>query len=461
MKTLLFIGEILLAIALLGAGAYAIYKFRDKLGKVRGQLQWNKRTYISMFLLSLPIMIGITCMFFGAPWFILALWSLISVPYTYVSFFTSDIDQHYYVTLFGKNVGIIRSGSGLHLLAWPFFKTHAIPTEIVEGVFPCKENKIFFGDDTEALPMGMTRPYRIQSNNTDSKFQVPIIGIPKPEDIPTDQPEKRAFVEKLQRELTNLYKMIDDADVKHEEDDPLAHRLALEPRFLVKYKPLLDETLDDEAFSKQAEQFFKKFKDAEDLRGNVEESTLNILSNIFGKKLPRTLVDHQEIISEIMKLRLQFIYFDAGVDILEEGTGVQKIGVSKSVNKAIALNASAAAEKSAAIKKAEGEAKASELANNVELEKTKKANELAMTRLEKENELAGKKEQQILEGKALGMEKLLEKIGAKTSKEKIHAFELTVLENVLPETDLTVIAGQDGGGLGDLSKLLTKKLTNK
>lgn len=423
------------------------------------RLRWNKFTRFSLVVLALPIVLGAMLVIkYGAPWIILALITMICINWFIISLFTSDVQNHYYVTRFGKNAGIIRAGSGLHLLLYPIYDTKKIVTEIIEIYYPDKEENLFFGDEN-AIPPGKTKPYRITTNNTDDPFQKPVVDIPKVTEIPIADKEMRKYVKDTHKKLDYLHGIIDADPTRVDDNDPLAQRQTMEPRTMTKLQILIDDTNpNDEELAKEAENFFKRFRDVDDLIRAVGLTSEDILSNIFGKKLPRTIIKNQEVISVIMATRLRYIYGNKGVKISH--ASILNAGVPESVSRAIALASTAAANKKATITAGEATAKVTELTNKVELSRVKEANSLAMIRLARENELAGEKEKQLLVGKAEGLEELYKKTGVTTSEEKIHLLELEVLEKVLPGTELTILNG-GAGSISDLASLATKQLVKK
>lgn len=381
---------------------------------------------------------------FNVPWVFPVLMFILLMVYLLISLFESDIDKHYYVTFFGKNMGIVRAGSGLHIIPLLLFDIDPIVTETIEDSFPAKEENIDFSSDDEkvGIPNGKVKTYRITTNGKNVEFT-------DPEDV-NNSPIKSEIIE-LHKELNSQIK-----DYKPYENDVLEKRITLEPRFLVKYR-IISECENDEELADAAEQFFKKFSSMADLRNAIGVTTYDILANIFGKTTPSTLVTFQELISKLVHLRLKGIYDDKGVQIIH--FGLANPGIPHELSSKMSDAAEAIAVKDKKIIEAQAERESTLLKETARLEIKEKENKVEIDRKQKEAEVAGTAKLLLYEAEAKGVIKLAKSLGLKDD-EKVIIKQLETLKDALKDNNFNIImnTGSNSGGLQDLLDLAKIKL---
>lgn len=416
----------------------------------------KKRKQMVLLVFSVPtiilsILLLLALVFKWFPWVFPAILLLLISMWFMFSFFESDIDTHYYVTLFGKNMGVIPAGDGLHIIPLLLFETDPIITETIEDSFPGKEEDIIFSSDEENvdIPEGKVKTYRITTNGKNVPFT-------DPEDINNED---------IKKEVIELHKHLNEEIQKYEQsksdNDPLEKRLTLEPRFLVKYRMAADFTTE-ESLAISAEQFFKKFSSMTDLRNAIGVTTYDILANIFGKVTPGTLVAFQELISKLVHLRLKGIYDDKGVQIIH--FGLANPGIPHELSSKISNAAEAIAEKDKKVIEAEAESKSSLLKENARLDITERQNKIELSRKQKEVEIAGVAKFLLYEAEAKGVTELAKSLELK-SDQKIIIKQLETLKDALKDNNFNIIMNTGGSNFGgfqdlfDLAKI--KMLENK
>jgi regulator of protease activity HflC (stomatin/prohibitin superfamily) len=400
-------------------------------------------------LLGFPFLMG--SLFFGGLFYILGFF------YIVFSLQSSAVDKHFYVTLFGEGVGVIRAGSGLFLLPFGFYKIQEINTEIIEAYFPAPEERISFSDDTTGIQPGMVKTYRITTNNEDSKLINP---------VDVSEHEK-----KFKERIIDLNTIINDSiqekkSHSSKKPDPLKERMTLEPRFLVKFKPTNIE--EDDLTLDSARRFFEKFTSLDDLTNAIGVTTLDILANIFGKLTPGMLVEHQEVISKIITLRLKSIFEPKGVHVTH--FGLINLGLPKTISQEIRNAAAALSQKSTVITAAEAAreskilaAQATEqekiLVGRGEAAAKKAVNTVDMERLEKEAQIAADAEKLLLFAKAKGTKEFAKALGL-TGKEASLIPILETIEKGMKDNNLNIIAGGNSD-IEQIIKLAATKLSKK
>lgn len=410
----------------------------------------QKRNRIVFLIFGIPtvifsILLFITLIFKVFLWIIPALFLLILLIIFLLSFFQSDIDKHYYITSFGKNMGVVPAGSGLHIIPILFFGEDEIITETIEENYPGKEEDIIFSSDDESTPIppGKVKTYRITTNGINVDFT-------DPEDV--NNSSIRSEIIELHEEINKKIK-----NYKPSENDPLEKRVTLEPRFLVKYRLVADYS-DEIKLAKDAEQFFRKFSSMADLRNAIGVTTYDILANIFGKVTPGTLVTFQELISKLVHLRLKGIYDDKGVQIIH--FGLANPGIPHELSSKMSNAAEAKAEKDKKIIDAQAESAANILKENARLDIKDRENQIELQRKQKEAEIAGTAKLLLYEAEAKGVIELAKSLGLEGS-EKIVIKQLETLKDALKDNNFNIImniGGSNSGGLQDLLDLAKIKL---
>lgn len=411
------------------------------------------RTAVSFGVIIIPILFGILFLLLGAPIPVFILILIIVSVYLIVSLEPSDINTHYYITMFGKNMGIMSAGGGIYFLPRGFFELHEISTEIIEQVYPAPEEKISFVSDTEPLPDGKVRTYRITTSSKNRELLDPL-------DV---EDEIRDKIIQLNQELNQLTKEL-DKDNKNDLMNPLTQRLTLEPRFMVKFRPLKSVNGEDDA--EKAEIFFQKFDGIDDLTRAIGLTTVDILTNIFGRLTPDAILIFQEIISKIVTVRLIGIFQSKGTEIIH--FGLINPGIPKSVSEEIRTAAKARASKDktitdaqaqreATILEAQGTREQKILVGQGEAEATKLSNQADLEKQEKEAIIKANASYLLYEAEAKGITELAKSLGLKDDEKKLIKI-LETFEKGMKDNNLNIIMGGDTN-LDTFLKMAMQKLS--
>lgn len=369
----------------------------------------------------------------------------LGIIYVFLSLQESAIDKHYYVTFFGRGVGLIKAGSGLYILPAGFYKIDEVKTEIIEKYFPAPEEKISFTDDHTPVNTenGMVRTYRVTTSDKN-------IVLIDPVDV---EPEYVTAIKDLH---TTINKWIETEKSKTT-PDPLDKRLTLEPRFLVKFKPLRDDSNGEELTLDSVQKFFEKFTSIDDLTNAIGVTTLDILANIFGRLTPNALIANQEVISKIITLRLKSIFTPKGVHITH--FGLTNPGLPKTISASIRDVSSAIAEKATTITKAEAQRDKDILVGQGVANALQAKNTVDLARLEEEAKITATAKELLYKAEADGVEKLAKSLGLE-GKEAILIKQLETLKDGMKDNNLNVILGGNSD-IENLLKIATTSLTRK
>lgn len=170
---------------------------------------------ISIILIALPLVLGITLFIFNDTWvqytgLVLAIAG--TLGYGAASVATVPISERHVVELFKKPIAVLPSGYGIYLRAPGVLSAQVLPAGQIQFQFPGEDENTFKGSGNDSVPSGLAPN-----------------GLPwaQPYRIPTASFETAQFNESTM------------ADGKKQEDyskDKLSQRLTIEPSYVVIWK---------------------------------------------------------------------------------------------------------------------------------------------------------------------------------------------------------------------------------